>query len=163
MLANVSNSAEYLARHLRTEMASSPLQGDELKKHINERFVQSGLGIQDATDAELQHIIDNPSTYFLADMISRRAQIGWSTHGHSAVDVNIYGTSGSSVLSGNHENIDIGIFMQNYLNVQVDGITKELNEWENFRTENSGGGWTGRIPSEEDIQSVLRKHEAVYD
>jgi alkaline phosphatase len=163
VLANVSNSAEYLARRLRAEMAASPLQGNELKKHINERFVQSGLGIQDATDGELQYIIDNPSSYFLADMISQRAQIGWSTHGHSAVDVNIYGTSGSSFLGGNHENIDIGKFMRNYLNVQVDGITEELKEWRNFRAENSVGGWTGRVPTEEDIRSVLRQHEGIYD
>ncbi|KAJ2977686.1 hypothetical protein NUW58_g7735 [Xylaria curta] len=63
-------------------------------------------------------------------MISVRAQIGWSTHGHSAVDVNIYssGGPGTEALRGNVENTDVGAFLREYLRVDVDAVTKELNE-----------------------------------
>ena len=27
---------------------------------------------------------------FIADMVSKRALIGWTTHGHTGVDVNLY-------------------------------------------------------------------------
>lgn len=97
--------------------------------------MQKGLGIEDATNAELQLVVDHASaaSSYFADMISRRAQIGWSTHGHSAVDVNIYGTAGSSPLRGNHENTDIGRFLRDYLDVTVDGITEELKQSKHFR------------------------------
>ena len=29
--------------------------------------------------------------YYLGDMLSSRARIGWTTYGHTAVDVNLYG------------------------------------------------------------------------
>ena len=41
----------------------------------------------------------------LSDLIGRRASIGWTTGGHSAVDVNLYAFGpGSERLRGNHEN-----------------------------------------------------------
>ena len=166
VLANVSYSSEHLARRLRDKINSSPMKGKELKKYIKNKLVQNGLGIWDATDAEVQLIIDNAqsASYYFADMISRRAQIGWSTHGHSAVDVNIYGTAGSSDLRGNHENTDIGKFLRNYLDVDVKDITEVLGQTKLFRTADNGEvGWTGRIPSEQDIESALRYHEESQD
>lgn len=61
-------------------------------------------------------------------MISRRARIGWSTHGHTAVDVNIYssGSHWAEPVKGNVENTDVGKFLRDYLAVDVDEITKEL-------------------------------------
>ncbi len=94
-------------------------------------------------------------------MISRRAQIGWATHGHSAVDVNIYGSAGSEALRGNHENIEVGEFLRNYLEVDVQAITEELAE-KAKTLEFSGEGqvdWTGPIPSAEDLEMVERHHE----
>lgn len=56
---------------------------------------------------------------YLKDMVSRRARIGWSTHGHTAADVNIYGYCNReegmqrmrSVLGGSVENTDIFHFL----------------------------------------------------
>jgi alkaline phosphatase len=61
-------------------------------------------------------------------MVSTRARIGWSTHGHSAVDVNIYSSGGAAAqkIRGNVENTDVGKFLSAYLDVDVDEITKEL-------------------------------------
>lgn len=98
------------------------------RQFVKKELVEAGLGVMDASDEEIDRIIDSPalSAYAFADIISRRAQIGWSTHGHSAVDVNVYGY-GADTLRGNHENIEVGEFLRNYLNVDVDAITTELN------------------------------------
>jgi len=97
-------------------------------------------------------------------MISRRARIGWSSHGHSAVDVNIYGSDGSEALRGNHENVEVGKFLRDYLDVDVDSVTEELVEKsKSFKIAGVDElGWTGKIPSEEMLQSVGREHEMEY-
>ena len=47
-----------------------------------------------------------------------------------AVDVNIYASSPSHArpLIGNHENTEIGKFIREYLDVDVEAVTKELRE-----------------------------------
>jgi alkaline phosphatase len=138
-------------------------EADKRKIYIDEEYVQKGLGIFDATDEELQLLLDNQdlAVNYFADMISRRAQIGWSTHGHSAVDVNIYGSGAVDALRGNHENTDVGKFLREYLDVDVDAITRELNaKSKSFSvTADSQVGWTGRIPTAEDLKSSARQHE----
>jgi alkaline phosphatase len=73
VLANATHSSEHLARQLNSHI-SQGAQGDDLKQYITE-LVQSGLGIQDASDGEIQLLVDQPllSVYVFADMISRRA------------------------------------------------------------------------------------------
>lgn len=167
VLANASHSAEYLSKKLNDEFTAELVDlGRDLKQHINATYMQEGLGIFDASDAELQLIIDHPpyAVYYFANMISQRAQVGWSTHGHSAVDVNIYGTIGSHNLSGNNENTDVGNFLREYLNVDIDEVTKELVEKsKSFDIlSDSRNGWTGKLPSELDLQSISRHNEALY-
>lgn len=89
----------------------------------------------------------------LADVISRRAQVGWTTHGHSGVDVNIYGSAGTCKLGGNHENTEVGEFLRDYLQVDVDAITKELKKKGVNRVDAAGVSkveyeWMGRPLSE---------------
>jgi alkaline phosphatase len=124
VLNNASSSAEHSARRLASYVAAG---GDNVEKFIRKDLVKKGLGIQDATDAEILNVINIPNSYSFAEMISRRAQIGWSTHGHSAVDVNIYGTAGSEALRGNHENTEVGEFLRDYLGLSIEDVTKELN------------------------------------
>jgi alkaline phosphatase len=158
-LTNVSQSSGYLASSLREYVMSKKTvqhSSDDLKKYISETIVRQGLGIEDATDAEIQLVADHPtsSSYILADMVSRRAQIGWSTHGHSAVDVNTYGSAGSDPLKGNRENTEIGVFLSSYLDVDVDSITKELNEKIQGLTstdQDYSNAFGGLFPNEEDI------------
>lgn len=155
-----------MEHRLKAKLRSSPLRGSELKRYINQELVQNGLGIWDASDEEVQRVIDNIETagYVFSDMVSRRAEIGWTTHGHSAVDVNIYGTAGSSSLRGNHENTDIGKFLRNYLDVKVGDITDELGEAEMFKmADNRETSWIGRVPSEQDVRLALRYDERRHD
>jgi alkaline phosphatase len=91
-----------------------------------------GLGITDARDSELRELTSDPehAIYTFSKMISQRARIGWSTHGHSAVDVNIYSSGGrlAEDIHGNVENTEVGQFLRKYLDVDVDKITDELRE-----------------------------------
>lgn len=135
VLANASSSSEFLARKLQKHLLSFPaettLAKSKLKSYIND-LVKSGLGIYDATDSELEEIVVAPNSAqpLLAAIISKRAEIGWSTHGHSAVDVNIYssGGPGTDAIRGNVENTEIGKFLRDFIDVDVEALTKELQE-----------------------------------
>ena len=71
---------DYLAQHQDSTEA-------ELKTYIKQDLIEKGLGVRDVTDKEIVSLIDHsdpwPASYIFADIISRRAQSGWSTHGHS--------------------------------------------------------------------------------
>ncbi|GBB95068.1 hypothetical protein RclHR1_02470012 [Rhizophagus clarus] len=95
--------------------------------------IRSGLGIEDFEDYAISWLNKNHTQMeyeiFLANMTSFKAQIGWATHGHSAVDVNLYAHGqNTEVLRGNHENTDIGDFITEYLNLDLDFITLKLNK-----------------------------------
>src|SRR5690242_4724555 len=87
------------------------------KYEFLEDQLEDGLGIFDATKEEINNLVKDSSTalYQYADMISRRSQSGWSTHGHSAADVNIYTSDpkAAAPLIGNHENTEVGEFLRN--------------------------------------------------
>ncbi|KIW09540.1 uncharacterized protein PV09_00413 [Verruconis gallopava] len=150
VLANVSASAERLSQNYFRKLQTEPKEVTSWVKNA----VSEQLGIHDATDEEIALIVDHPETapYTFADMVSRRAQTGWSTHGHSAADVNIYTSSPkvAAALRGNHENTEVGKFLRDYLNVNVDEITQELKEKGTlFDTVNAQGetiSWMGKIP-----------------
>lgn len=136
-MAQAQASAERLTQLLLEHVdemrsAGKPESKSSLKNWINTKLVIPKLGITDAREHELQQLASSPETALVtfSDMISLRAHVGWSTHGHSAVDVNIYssGGPGTEAIRGNVENTDVGKFLREYLNVDVDDITKELND-----------------------------------
>jgi len=138
-LARANASAEHLSsdlhKHILEEGLKEKQNSDdilELMAWINTNLVIPGLGISDARSEELKAVALSPddATNLFAGMISERARIGWATHGHSAVDVNIYSSGGPSVeaLHRNVENTDIGKFLAEYLGVEVEPITKELRD-----------------------------------
>lgn len=85
MLCNASSSSEYLEDAYREYKGS----GDDEKDYIVNVLLKEGLGVSDASDDEIKTLRAHKSGAqpIFADIISRRAQIGWSTHGHSGVDV----------------------------------------------------------------------------
>lgn len=140
VLAKANASAQYLASKLQEHIASiksDPVAIKGLEDWINTKLVISGLGITDARDFELKKLATDPTyaIWTFSKMISQRARIGWSTHGHSAVDVNIYSSGGPRAedIHGNVENTDVGKFLRSYLDVDVEAITEQLKEktdWE---------------------------------
>jgi alkaline phosphatase len=89
VLAKASHSSEYLNKKLNDYLnGKGQLQNNDTQKaYVRDQFVRKGLGIDDATDEEIDRLLHadevSPAAYHFADMISRRAQVGWTTHGHS--------------------------------------------------------------------------------
>ncbi|KAI3320389.1 alkaline phosphatase [Xylariaceae sp. AK1471] len=171
VLANATASSEHLARRLQEDIAKMGSSNDwideQLKKYINEEFVIPGLGISDATEEELTILALYPEVAqsAFANMISIRAQIGWSTHGHSAVDVNVYssGGPGTDALRGNVENTDVGKFLREYLNVDVDAVTKELNEKMGSKLNSAFNGHESTLEVTEASRIFEQDHWAAHE
>ncbi|EEB07749.1 vacuolar membrane alkaline phosphatase [Schizosaccharomyces japonicus yFS275] len=127
-LAEGTHSVEYLARAL----YATELSNDRLPKYVRETILP-GLGVVSPNEEEVLSVMEagkdlNKLILALSNVISRRAEIGWSTHGHTAVDVNIYGY-GPHVkrLRGNHENTEVGALLQAALGVSLDAVTARLS------------------------------------
>jgi alkaline phosphatase len=160
VLAKANASAEYCSFLLQQHIATSPPDSKRsLINWINEELVIRRLGITDAHEAELTALATYPeaATTIFSRMVSERAHIGWSTHGHSAVDVNIYSSGGAAAekIRGNVENTDVGRFLAEYLSVDVEEITKELvgklkgtAQVEEVEVQQSNGFETGGHPTE---------------
>ncbi|KAF9105416.1 hypothetical protein BGX27_009638 [Mortierella sp. AM989] len=111
-------------------------QGKDRHHFVKTVILEEGLGITDPTKEELSFLSDSaPSPQdillFLGHAISRRAKLGWTTMGHTGVDVNLYADgdgNGVKGLRGNHENIDIGEAMSTFLHVDLGYITRKLEK-----------------------------------
>ena len=135
VLANATASAEWLHAKLNAHLVSesgAKKNMEKLKKYINDELIVRGLGISNASDKEITAIAEHPENALVlfSALISLRAHIGWSTHGHTAVDVNIYSSGGPRTenIRGNVENTDVGKYLREYLEVDVDAITSELQD-----------------------------------
>ncbi|KAJ5574332.1 Repressible alkaline phosphatase [Penicillium hispanicum] len=147
VLAHAEHSSEYAAAKLSAYLSGKGKDDDLVKRkdYIRDELLKKDLGIPDPTPKEIESLISPDSgvtpQYIFADMISRRAQIGWTTHGHSAADVNIYASSskGAWPLVGNHENTEVGTFLADYLDVDVTSVTKRLEAASHLRARESVG------------------------
>ncbi|ODQ66228.1 alkaline phosphatase-like protein [Nadsonia fulvescens var. elongata DSM 6958] len=155
-LANASHSGEFLSLKLKNVVDYSE---DKLTKFITEEILENGLGVYDYSDEEISRLIENKNNAqdVINNIVSVRSQTGWSTHGHSAVDVNIYGYSKKNTdahislmesLVGNHENIEIGKFMESWLELDLDAVSKKLNSESDKEITEFGQSWTGSMDAE---------------
>jgi alkaline phosphatase len=63
----------------------------------------------------------------LGEIIARRAVVGWTTGGHTAVDVRLHAAGvGSERLVGNHDNSFIGQIIAEMLNLDLEAVTKDI-------------------------------------
>ncbi len=90
-------------------------------------IIRKGLGIDDLTSMEEDRLRRAHSegsiedfTELLSELINSRAGLGWSTTGHSAVDVHLgaFG-AGSTYFVGHHDNDELGRLLAKMLNVEV--------------------------------------------
>lgn len=164
-VANASRSVEWVTQEygnfLRGNESASKTDGNDEDSVTTSQSRQSivdylrttlaeYLGIQNATQAEMDLLITRPrfAAYHFADMISRRSQTGWTTHGHSGADVNIYASDPATAdnLQGSVENTEVGVFLREYLGVggsdmrKVDEKLRE--EWSEKKE------WMGSVPEE---------------
>ncbi|KAG0267663.1 hypothetical protein BGZ95_002791 [Linnemannia exigua] len=127
--------------HFNTQSIKEPTQ-KEREQFVRSEILGLGLGITDPTPQEIAFLSSKDVDYlkvlpFLGHAISRRANLGWTTLGHTGVDVNLYATGdGFGELRGNHENTEIGEVMSNYLKVDLSYITRKLQKtaWSWFQS-----------------------------
>ncbi|KAF9968264.1 hypothetical protein BGZ73_000202 [Actinomortierella ambigua] len=111
-------------------------KGTTKERHafVKRVVLEEGLGVTDPTEEEIAYIAapENPPMevlQYMGHVVSKRANLGWTTQGHTGVDVNLYAEgSEAERLRGNHENTDIGDFMVSFLDLNLDTITAKLNE-----------------------------------
>ncbi|PVV04571.1 hypothetical protein BB560_000928 [Smittium megazygosporum] len=151
VLARVTKSNELITSALLAFTMSNSHPGSfmqQKKEFVRHTVLSTWMGVNDYTEED----VDRLATYqdygriqqCLSDIISKRALIGWATHGHSSVDVNLY-VSGynSQKLRGNVENIEIGHFIKNTLNLDLDKVTKLISK---ERTEQKYKSSSSKLP-----------------
>lgn len=133
VLAAVTNSSEKVGMFLASYLVNSKAAAADKEKFVLETVVKNWLGISDATDTEIRSLLDTSRGalglgYAAADMVAYRSQVGWSTHGHSGVDVVLHAHGlHAEKFRGNHENSKIGKLLAEFLNLDVDAVTDKLD------------------------------------
>lgn len=145
VLLNCTHLGEYLMRKI-INHKNLFADGTAFAKFITEEIVEGDMGILDYSSEEISQLARfaaSPESllYFINNMVSARSQTGWTTHGHSAVDVNIYAYSNSDEINkqlyqrdaytgllGNHENIEIGSFMESITGVDLAKVTELIKD-----------------------------------
>lgn len=94
--------------------------------------LQEFTGIDDLSEAEAQSLAAAAGTGrglagVLGEIIARRAAIGWTTGGHTAVDVRLHAAGvGSEQLVGNHDNTFVGRIIEQMLGLELDALTQQM-------------------------------------
>ncbi|KAI9088329.1 alkaline phosphatase [Phlyctochytrium arcticum] len=137
-LVGVARSVEMIAPDIVTFRNKTTSLSDR-REWIKTTVVQQWMNIKDATDAEIDSIekaaeadrgvVFGRLMFALSEMQSMRAQLGWATGGHSAVDVNLYAHGlNAHKLTGNRENTEIGHFIVQQLKLDLDSVTERLRQ-----------------------------------
>ncbi|KAJ2255788.1 vacuolar alkaline phosphatase [Coemansia sp. RSA 455] len=127
-LEHARHSIEYISYKL----LAQPTNDLEVRyKYVRDTVFVDWLGIKDAKHAEVIAVAKESESIklrqLLSDAISNRAQIGWATHGHSAVDVNLYAYGKDAhLLRGNKENTDIGQFIVDQLGLDLGKVSGKI-------------------------------------
>ncbi|KAJ1937983.1 vacuolar alkaline phosphatase, partial [Kickxella alabastrina] len=147
-LEPVQHSIEYMSAQLLKQMDGSDQEAKY--KFVRDTVFPKWFGAKDATHEEIMNIAAETDSVvlrqLLSNAISNRAQIGWATHGHSAVDVNLYAYgNGAEKLRGNHENTEIGKFIVDVLGLDLESVTTKIRSERVFQaTQPIKEAWLGR-------------------
>lgn len=99
--------------------------------------IASSTNITDITDEEVTYILSYITEFAelsgaIGKTVASRALVGWTTHGHTGVDVNlyIYGLPADhSYFGANVENIDVATLIAQLLDLDVSAITAEVEKF----------------------------------
>lgn len=111
--------------------------GEGVEKLLNANMsnivevMEEYYGITDLTPEEIDEIKNTATgsmNYTVGPMISKRANIGWTTNGHTGEDVPlyIYAPKGCKKLSGVVENTDIAYYMAELFGISLADVTNKL-------------------------------------
>ncbi|KAJ1946076.1 vacuolar alkaline phosphatase [Kickxella alabastrina] len=163
-MQGVKKSAEVICAELR-QMLPDKRTGFAQKVVIPEY-----LGITNASNQSVAQIVNGAAKgeveckHAVGHVVSKLAHLGWSTGGHTGADVGLYAYGkGTESLRGNIENTQVGEFLARYLEVDLDQITRRL---ENETTTQPGYVWARNLPSivkREDRRPNSHDHECNDD
>lgn len=89
-------------------------------------------GIDDLTYQEgalIEAALEEPQQLnsALSEVVSRRAGVGWTSGGHTAVDVNLYAFGpGHDAFVGNHDNTYIGVTLARLMGLDLDALSAAM-------------------------------------
>ena len=130
VLWKVQHSSFYLSHAIAKQLGEITGQ-DTSAAYLRQTIFNEQLGIPQPNETEIELIQRAPTPlareFILNKIVNTRARIGWTTHGHSGVDVNLYATGrGSEEFVGNWENIQICGKIEKLLGLKVDKVTEKL-------------------------------------
>jgi alkaline phosphatase len=123
VIKRVNASAEYMAAQILTQNRTA------------EELIRT-YSIPDVTQSELDYVQQFVNTtreklvWALGKIVANRALIGYTTHGHSGVDVDYYVYSPyalNNAPTGSVENFALGLFFAQEFNLDLAAITRELS------------------------------------
>ncbi|KAJ2859852.1 vacuolar alkaline phosphatase [Coemansia erecta] len=168
VLEPVKHSFEYISLQLLPHQPDTGVaRGDtdsDIYKMVRDKVFPEWMGIKDATHEEILAVARETDSVnlrqLLSTAISNRAQLGWATHGHSAVDVNLYAYGrDADLLRGNHENTDIGNFIVQALGLDLAAITLKIRAERVVQsTQALKEAWLGRRRGLEDLDAPEHNH-----
>jgi alkaline phosphatase len=93
----------------------SPNHGTPFVHGIDE-WIANATGLTDLTATETRSLADASHPRDVAALLNRRAQIGWTTNGHTATDVHLYARGpGAHCFLGHHDNTSVGTMLLDLL------------------------------------------------
>lgn len=120
VLRHVSASASRMAEEIRDGQSADQVLAAE-------------AGLTDLTPEEFATLGHETTpgglTQAIGALVSRRARVGWISHGHTGVDVGLYAYGpGSDRLRGTHPNTDVARVVAALLGLDLDGLTAKLQK-----------------------------------
>lgn len=98
-------------------------------------------GIGDFSDEEMKAFEKRgyALNFVLSDVVERRAVIGWTTRGHTAVDVSLYAYGpGANHFTGNIDNTRVGQLLSTLLGFDLDTLTADIRDGDATSTSTTG-------------------------
>lgn len=127
-LSNATHSAEYIQAQL------DDYDGDDLNAFIAQQL--QSYGLRDANATTVNALVESDDfEQDLVGLMNVETGLQFSTGGHTAVDVILYayakGKMGDELrkeLAGNHDNTEVPRFIEKYLRLDMDEVTRQLRE-----------------------------------
>lgn len=91
----------------------------------------AGINCTEGEENEMHSALGdaNQLNFLVGEAIAKRAVVGWTTNGHTAVDVNLYAYGpGREHFIGHHDNTKVGTKIADLLGFDLDALTQELRD-----------------------------------
>lgn len=142
VLYNKSHSSAYFEKKV-LELNETDVDNTTISDFIKD-WVVTELQVEDATDKEIDTVLeavrgDGDVVHAIGPITSSRSAIGWTTGGHTNVDVNLYAYTNNEEfskqyssfeadvgLAGNHDNTELNSFLARITGADLEAVTEQL-------------------------------------